>query len=494
MRQVVLTAPKQIEFREVAAPEAGNLKSDEVLLRILRIGICGSEIHSYHGQHPATFYPVVQGHEYSAEVVAVGSAVRKVKPGDRVTGRPQLVCGECNPCKRGQYNVCSNLRVEAFQADGVAQDYFVIPEERVVALPEGMSPDYGAMVEPTAVAAHATSRPRALEGRNVVVSGAGTIGNLVAQFARARGAKRVVITDVSDYRLSKARECGIERTLNVAREPLDGKIAELFGDEGYQVAFECAGVESSVRSLMATVEKGGDVVIVGVHAKDPAVSMFHLGEHELNLIGSMMYRHEDYLKAVEEISAGRIRLAPLVSNRFPLEKYREAYEFIDANRETCMKVLIVSDTHGRDENLEIAINREAPFDMLVHCGDVEGREFYIEALAECPCSIVSGNNDFFSDLPREDVIEVEGNKILVTHGHYYGVSMAFDQLAEAARSRGCNAAFFGHIHVPVVEKEAGVLLVNPGSLAYPRQRGRRPSYAVMETDGKGEMHVEIRYL
>lgn len=89
MRQVVLTAPKQIEFREVAAPEAGNLKSDEVLLRILRIGICGSEIHSYHGQHPATFYPVVQGHEYSAEVVAVGSAVRKVKPGDRVTGRPQ---------------------------------------------------------------------------------------------------------------------------------------------------------------------------------------------------------------------------------------------------------------------------------------------------------------------------------------------------------------------------------------------------------------------
>ena len=136
---------------------------------------------------------------------------RKVKPGDRVTGRPQLVCGECNPCKRGQYNVCSNLRVEAFQADGVAQDYFVIPEERVVALPEGMSPDYGAMVEPTAVAAHATSRPRALEGRNVVVSGAGTIGNLVAQFARARGAKRVVITDVSDYRLSKARECGIEQ-------------------------------------------------------------------------------------------------------------------------------------------------------------------------------------------------------------------------------------------------------------------------------------------
>lgn len=159
-----------------------------------------------------------------------------------------------------------------------------------------------------------------------------------------------------------------------------------------------------------------------------------------------------------------------------------------------MKVLIVSDTHGRDDNLETVVNRETPFDMLVHCGDVEGRELFIEALADCPCSIVSGNNDFFTDLPREDVIDIEGNKVLVTHGHYYGVSMEFDQLAEAAKARGCNAAFFGHIHVPVLEKLDGVLLVNPGSLAFPRQRGRRPSYAVLETDGKGGTHVEIRYL
>ena len=124
----------------------------------------------------------------------------------------------------------------------------------------------------------------------------------------------------------------------------------------------------------------------------------------------------------------------------------------------------------------------------------KAENFISKPLQDVPAVLCPEIMIFFSDLPREDVIEVEENKILVTHGHYYGVSMAFDQLAEAARSRGCNAAFFGHIHVPVVEKEAGVLLVNPGSLAYPRQRGRRPSYAVMETDGKGEMHVEIRYL
>lgn len=340
MRQMVLTAPRTIEFRTVPDIDAKSLADDEILINVKHIGICGSEIHSYHGVHPATFYPVVQGHEYSGYVVAVGRGVKTVGVGDKVTARPQLVCGTCNPCRRGQYNVCQKLRVQAFQADGAGQDLFVVPEDRIVRIPDDMPLEYAAMVEPTAVAAHATSRPHSLEGRNVVVSGAGTIGNLIAQFARARGAARVVITDVSDFRLAKARECGIADTVNVASRPLGEALEEIFGDEGFSVGFECAGVESSVRSLMELIEKGGDVIIVGVHAHDPAISMFYLGEHELNLIGSMMYRHEDYLKAVEEIEAGRIALEPLISNRFPFEQYDDAYKFIDANRETSMKVMI----------------------------------------------------------------------------------------------------------------------------------------------------------
>lgn len=337
---MVLTAPRALEFREVPDIDAKSLADDEILINVKHIGICGSEIHSYHGVHPATFYPVVQGHEYSGYVVAVGRGVKAVGVGDKVTARPQLVCGTCNPCRRGQYNVCQKLRVQAFQADGAGQDLFVVPEDRIVRIPDDMPLEYAAMVEPTAVAAHATSRPHSLEGRNVVVSGAGTIGNLIAQFARARGAARVVITDVSDFRLAKARECGIADTVNVASRPLGEALEEIFGDEGFSVGFECAGVESSVRSLMELIEKGGDVIIVGVHAHDPAISMFYLGEHELNLIGSMMYRHEDYLKAVEEIESGRIVLKPLISNRFPFERYDDAYRFIDANREKSMKVMI----------------------------------------------------------------------------------------------------------------------------------------------------------
>ena len=288
---------------------------------------------------PATFYPVVQGHEYSGVVVAVGRAVSVCKPGDHITARPQLVCGKCNPCKRGQYNVCEHLRVQAFQADGAAQDFFVVDDDRVAKLPEGMSLDYGAMIEPSAVGAHASNRTD-VKDKNVVVSGAGTIGNLIAQFCIARGAKNVLITDVSDLRLAKARECGIQHTLNITKKPLKEAAHELFGEEGYQVGFEVAGVEVSIRSQMETIEKGSDIVVVAVFAKDPALSMFYLGEHELRLIGSMMYRHEDYLTAIDYVSKGIVNLKPLVSNRFAFEEYDDAYQFIDKHRETSMKVLI----------------------------------------------------------------------------------------------------------------------------------------------------------
>ena len=340
MRQVVLTAPEKLEFREVADLTPADLKENEILLNVKRIGICGSEIHSYHGEHPATFYPVVQGHEYSAKVVAVGSGVTKVKAGDNAVARPQLVCGECAPCRRGQYNVCEKLRVQAFQADGAAQDYFIVPEDRIVKMPEGMSLDYGAMIEPAAVGAHATLRAGDLRGKNVVVSGAGAIGNLVAQFALSRGAKRVLITDVSDLRLEVARKCGIADTLNVTKTPLKEGVKEIFGDEGFQVGFEVAGVESSIRSLMECIEKGCTIVIVAVFAKDPALSMFYLGEHELSLVGTMMYRHEDYEYAVKAVSEGSINLEPLISNRFSFEEFDDAYKFIAENRTTSMKVII----------------------------------------------------------------------------------------------------------------------------------------------------------
>jgi 2-desacetyl-2-hydroxyethyl bacteriochlorophyllide A dehydrogenase len=338
MRQAIMISPGVIEQREI--PEPGPLKDNEVLLRIQRIGICGSDIHVFHGKHPATPYPVVQGHEYSGIVEATGNKVTLVKPGNRATARPQLVCGECGPCKRGQYNACQKLKVQGFQAPGVAQDLFVVPEERIVTFPDSMSLEQGAMIEPAAVGAHSTNRVSGLKGKNVVVSGAGTIGNLVAQFAKARGAAKVLITDISDYRLKIARQCSIGGTLNVKTTSFEKGIKSFFGNEGFQIGFEAAGVQASLDSLMKYVEKGGDVVILGVYSQNPVVNMFYLGEHELNVFGSMMYRHEDYEAAVEMIASGKIITTPLLTASFPFNKYSDAYKFIEEKGDKSMKVMI----------------------------------------------------------------------------------------------------------------------------------------------------------
>jgi L-iditol 2-dehydrogenase/threonine 3-dehydrogenase len=338
MKQAVMISPGKIEFKDAFSPN--QLESNEVLLKIQKIGICGSDIHVFHGEHPATPYPVVQGHEYSATIAAVGDSVKSARAGQRATARPQLTCGKCGPCMRGQYNACQNLKVQGFQAPGVAQEYFIVPEDRLIVFPDSMSFEQGAMIEPAAVGAHSTSRSRGLAGKNVVVSGSGTIGNLVAQFAKARGAKKVLITDINDFKLEKARECGIQNTLNILKTPIEKGIQEVFGDEGFQVGFEAAGVQSSLDALIANVEKGGEVIILGVYAQNPVVNMYFVGEHELNLFGSMMYKHEDYLEAVSMISKGEIILEPLISKHFPFEKYPDAYRFIEDNSDKIMKVMI----------------------------------------------------------------------------------------------------------------------------------------------------------
>lgn len=159
-----------------------------------------------------------------------------------------------------------------------------------------------------------------------------------------------------------------------------------------------------------------------------------------------------------------------------------------------MKILIVSDTHRQHRNLDKAIEKERPFDMLIHLGDVEGGEDYIEAVAECPVCFVRGNNDFFSDLPAEDEIELEGYRIFMTHGHAYYVSMGEERLIEEAKAREADIVMYGHTHRPVCRKEENLLILNPGSMSYPRQEGRRPSYMVMHIDEQRRVEVVQEYL
>ena len=337
MRQAVMLAPGRIDFGDVDAPTAGK---DQIQIEVKRIGVCGSDIHVFHGKHPFVTYPLIQGHEFSGVVSAVGDDVDGVSVGDKVTATPQEVCGVCPPCKRGQYNACEELKVRGFQAPGCAQDYFITEKEKLVKLPDDFSFEQGAFVEPVAVAVHSTGRYGDLTGKNVVVAGAGTIGNFVAQACKSRGAKNLLITDVSDFRLSKAKEVGIENTCNVANEPLEEAVKRVFGDEGFEVGMEVSGVESSLSSLVANIGKGGTLLIIGVFGDKPKVDMSVVCEHELDMKGSMMYRHEDWVQAVEWIGSGQIKTEPLISGHFAFEDYMDAYKSIEENPEKSMKIMV----------------------------------------------------------------------------------------------------------------------------------------------------------
>jgi len=329
-----MTAPGRIEFRDVPAPTPG---AGEVLLRIKRIGVCGSDVHVYHGRHPYTSYPVVQGHEFSAVVEDPGGS--GLAAGSRVTALPQVTCGRCPPCRRGDDHICDALKVEGFQAPGVAQELFAVPAERVVPLPESFSLEQGALVEPAAVAVHAVARAGVVAGRNVAVMGAGPIGNLVAQAARAAGA-RVLAGDLSGYRLDVARRCGIGHVFNAGETSLGAAVAEAFGEAGLDVGFDCAGATASVGALVETVGKGGRIVVVAVFGCRPEVDLGLVQDRELTIAGTLMYRREDYERAIEAVAAGRIVTDPLISRHFAFDDYAAAYRFIDAAGDQAMKVFI----------------------------------------------------------------------------------------------------------------------------------------------------------
>ncbi len=337
MLQQVMTSPGVIEFRQVPTPEPGP---GQVLIKIMEIGVCGSDIHVYHGEHPFTSYPVTQGHEVSGIVEKLGPGAEGFVPGQKVTIQPQLVCGKCWPCRHGKYNLCEELRVMGFQATGVASEYFAVDAAKVTPLPEEMSLEEGAMIEPLAVAVHAVRRAGDVAGKDICVLGAGPIGILVAQAAKGMGAGRVMVTDISSLRLEKARECGADFCVNTKEKDFGQALAECFSPDKADVIYDCAGNDITMGQAIQYARKGSTIILVAVFAKTAHVDLAVLNDHELDLNTSMMYRNEDYVEAIRLAASGRVRLMPLLSKRFPFQEYLDAYRYIDENRESAMKVLI----------------------------------------------------------------------------------------------------------------------------------------------------------
>jgi L-iditol 2-dehydrogenase len=329
--------PGKIVFSQVPKPQ---VNPGEVLIEVKTCGVCGSDVHVWRGKHPFTSYPIIQGHEFAGLIASVGKGVAGLSPGRKVTVEPSLVCGKCYPCRHGKYNICDNLKVMGFQTDGCHRNFFAVPAQKVIPLPDEMSFEAGAMVEPTAVGVHAVKKAALKEGSTAVILGAGPIGLLTMQVAKGLGAAKVMITDIVDFRLEAARRLGADCVVNAYHQDIPTAVNQEFGKDGADLIFECVGAEQALETAIQTARKGSRIIVVGVVGGRPPLSIGLLQDRELEMIGTLMYMQEDFLTAIELINSGKVTPEEMITNRFKFGDLPQAYREADENKDRNLKVMV----------------------------------------------------------------------------------------------------------------------------------------------------------
>ena len=332
-----LVKPYTVEFETVPTP---SISPEEVLLKINCFGICASDMQMYHGKHKYAAMPVVMGHECCATVEAVGSAVMGFQLGDKVTIEPQVTCGTCYPCRIGRFNVCTHLKTMGVHIDGCNQEYLAIRPQYLHRVPQDMPDELVCLVEPTAVGVGSIKRSRTFRGGKVVVVGAGTIGNLVAQSAKGLGAAQVMITDINQAKLDYALECGIDYAVNTAEIPLKDAILRVFGEDMADVIIDCVAVPQVFQSILEAARPRSEIVITGNYKEPVNIEIPLIQRREIDILGHMMYVREDFSDAIQLLYQNKINTKRLISQRFDFSDYPDAFVFADEHPMEVMKILV----------------------------------------------------------------------------------------------------------------------------------------------------------
>ncbi len=336
MKRVRLLEPgTKAIVEEVAKPEPGP---GDILMKVAYSGICGSDLHAYQGEHPFVPLPATPGHEFSGWVEAIGEGVEGFEIGQRVTAEPNLVCGECYLCRIGRYNICENLRVMGCQGEGAMADFFLLPAAKTVPIPDRLSLKDAALVEPLAVGVHAVRRGGDLFKKNVVIIGAGTIGLMTLAAVKAAGAREIVVTDLQDERLKIAKKMGATEIVNAKTKNAVETILNMKPYEGWDVVFECVGIEASIRDSLDIARKGGRVVVVGVFGHETKVKMANIQDRETEVIGTLMYVRRDITDAIEMLADQVFDTSDIISGVYSLEKCQDAFDEA-LNMEKNLKIL-----------------------------------------------------------------------------------------------------------------------------------------------------------
>lgn len=330
IKKAILTKPGCFEIIETRPKK---LEENEILVKVIFSGICGSDISSYLGKNRLISYPVALGHEFVGSVINIGKKIKQIKNKDLVVAEPIISCGKCIYCQSGDYNLCISLK----GFDGAFSDYIVLKGNQVYKIPEESDLKEMVFVEPLAVALHAVKISKIKNHERVLIIGAGTVGQMVMQVVKHYGAEHIVISDIVQLKLDIARNNGADSVIKVDK---DVSFRNILNDVDIDVVFDCTSNDSSIQNTIDAIKKKGRIISVGQASNNLYVDMIMVMWHELKIFGSCMYNNGDFLDALELISKKEVRCSDYISEVFSLDNIQYAFEKIINNRDKYIKCLI----------------------------------------------------------------------------------------------------------------------------------------------------------
>jgi L-iditol 2-dehydrogenase len=351
MKSLLLTEYSKLSVADMPRPEPG---AREVLIRVAACGICGSDVHGFDGSSGRRIPPLVMGHEAAGVIAAVGNEATKFKIGDRVTFDSTVYCGECVYCRRGDINLCDRREVIGvscgdYRRHGAFAEYIAVPERIVYAMPDCMSFPEAAMLEALAVALHAVKVSGVKKGDTALVVGAGMIGLLTMQAARAAGVGRVMIADIDETRLTLGELLGADDALRGTGGLIAAETMKRTGGVGADVVFDAVGYSKTIGESIDSVRKGGTVTLIGNIAPEVTIPLQKVVSRQIRLQGTAASSGE-YPEAIELLANGRVQVRPLITAVSPLEEGPRWFERLHAQEPNLMKVVLSPEMEAAASN------------------------------------------------------------------------------------------------------------------------------------------------
>ncbi|WP_152655611.1 zinc-binding dehydrogenase [Oceanobacillus sp. CFH 90083] len=336
MKAAVFDEIKNIRLIDKEIP---SFEADEVVIKVLQTGICGSEIHAYNGMHPFREPPSILGHEVVGMVFKLGSDVAGLKEKDIVTVEPQYGCSKCEYCKRGDYHLCNRKTILGTQKwEGAFAEYITVPASTIYKLPEDVPYKVSVLAEPLAVGVHAVQVAEIEKGDKVAILGSGPIGLLTAVAALHAGAERIVITDTLKHNLEAGEAIGVTDTVDISENSITDYVKEHMGN--VDKVFLTVGFETVVEDAFEIVSRKGKIVSIAIFEGKTAIDLNKVFMSEIQILGSSMYKKEDFQEAVNIISQQSYPLNVLTKHTFQLEEINKAMEVAATKKDGAIKVLI----------------------------------------------------------------------------------------------------------------------------------------------------------